>query len=184
MAIIKRKKGVNLVPKDKFAETIFGRTLNWLLSTFRVIVVLVELLVMAAFLSRFWLDARNSDYDDELLERAEVIASTQNLEEGYRLAQEKIKLITKISPANRPQTSLVERITSLTPTEITLKKISVSLSEAEITGSSLNEAAIAQLMTNLKKNDISEEIFLISLSVNKETSLLDFSLGLGKRKNE
>ena len=111
MAIIKRKKGVNLVPKDKFAETIFGRTLNWLLSTFRVIVVLVELLVMAAFLSRFWLDARNSDYDDELLERAEVIASTQNLEEGYRLAQEKIKLITKISPANRPQTSLVERIT-------------------------------------------------------------------------
>ena len=119
-----------------------------------------------------------------MAERAEVISSTQSLEKSYRSAQEKIKLLTEISAAIKPQASFIADITSITPTEITLKKISISLSDGEITGSSLTETAIAQLIANLKNNGISKEIFLTSVSVNKETSLLDFSIDLGKRQKK
>ena len=50
-----RKEEINLLPQKGFEATTAGRILAWILSTFRIIVIITELLVMVAFLSRFWL---------------------------------------------------------------------------------------------------------------------------------
>jgi len=54
----KKEKPINLLPKDSFAETTLGRVITWFLGTFRIMVIAVELVVVAAFLSRFWLDSK------------------------------------------------------------------------------------------------------------------------------
>ena len=61
-----KKKNINLLPKEEFDASVVGRLLRWAMGTFRIIVIITEMIVMAAFLSRFWLDAQNSDLNDEI----------------------------------------------------------------------------------------------------------------------
>ena len=60
-----KKQQVNLLPEKGFTSTTTGRVLTWILSTFRIIVIVTEIIVMIAFLSRFWLDAQNTDLSEE-----------------------------------------------------------------------------------------------------------------------
>lgn len=76
----KKTKAINLLPQEAFAKTTLGRTLTWLLSTFRIIVISVEMVVVVAFLSRFWLDARITDLNDELKQKQAVITSLATFE--------------------------------------------------------------------------------------------------------
>ena len=61
-----KNKSINLLPQEEFDASIFGRTLKWAMGTFRIIVIITEMVVMGAFLSRFWLDAQNSDLDNSI----------------------------------------------------------------------------------------------------------------------
>ena len=62
----KKEPEINLLPQEEFEGSVIGRILKWGLSTFRIIVIIVEMVVMAAFLSRFWLDAKNSDLNEDI----------------------------------------------------------------------------------------------------------------------
>ena len=92
MAAQKTKKSqpINLLPKEEFAASTFGRIIKWLLSTFRVIVIVVEVVVMSAFLSRFWLDARSTDLNDQIKQRQSIIASFSSFEQSFRATQAKL----------------------------------------------------------------------------------------------
>ncbi len=63
MAARKNQQLINLLPQEEFAVSTLGRILAWLMSTFRYIVIAVEMVVMLAFLSRFWLEWNTHDVD-------------------------------------------------------------------------------------------------------------------------
>src|SRR3989344_780469 len=83
---------INLIPQDEFESSTFGRVLKWALSTFRIMVIVTELLVMSAFLSRFWLDARNSDLNEEIEIKKAQIGAYQDVEDSFRKYQAKLVL--------------------------------------------------------------------------------------------
>ena len=66
MAARKKSSRINLLPQEEFAASTLGRILAWILSTFRILVIMTELIVILAFLSRFWLDARTTDLNEEI----------------------------------------------------------------------------------------------------------------------
>ena len=52
---------INLLPKTEFELSFWGRFIKWALSTGRYIIILTELVVIIAFMSRFKLDRDASD---------------------------------------------------------------------------------------------------------------------------
>ena len=50
------KKDINLLPREEFEQKTVGRFLIWALTVGRWIVIVTELIVITAFLSRFKLD--------------------------------------------------------------------------------------------------------------------------------
>lgn len=177
-----KNKPINLIPQDEFEISIVGRILKWALSSFRVMVIVTELVVMSAFLSRFWLDARNSDLNEELeIGQAQVLAY-EDVEKEFRSIQKKLSIIKLLY--NYPKsTKIFEDVASTLPPDIVLNSITINQESLLIKATSFLESSIAQFITNLEANKKFSDITLSQISTDRENSdIIIFTIN-GKVKN-
>ena len=142
-------KSINLLPQEEFEASTLGRVLRWATGSFRIIVIITEMVVMAAFLSRFWLDAQNSDLNDSIKIKSAQISAQKDFEDQFRKVQTKLDLFKKINQT--PQSSgRIDLIAAKVPNEIVLSSITVDSTSSQVKGISTSELGIAQFISNLK----------------------------------
>jgi hypothetical protein len=107
------KQNLNLLPKENLGETTAGRVLQWILTSFRVIVISTELVVIGAFLSRFALDTRGNDLSDEIEAKKAIIVAYQEVEHNFKKTQEKIEIV-KQSDQSRIYAQQIEKLSQST----------------------------------------------------------------------
>lgn len=176
MAARKKEQLINLLPQREFAESTFGRVLTWTLSSFRVIVIVTELVVVVAFLSRFWLDARITDLNDEIKQKQGVISSFSTLESRFRQTQEKLQIFSALTLNEKQISNILAGLASRLPPEIKLTSFSISKGKARLEGVSFTEQSIMQFITNLESANIFEKITIGEVSSLKDQSFLSFSI--------
>ena len=103
---------------------------------------------MAAFLSRFWLDANSSDLNDAISQKKSIITSFKETEDEFRIFQKRIDIFSKTASLTL-KSEYVSLITSLIPTEVVLNSISNNESSVQIVGYSGSERNISQFIKNL-----------------------------------
>lgn len=121
-----RKKEISLAPQDPFDKGVLGRLGAWVLSTGRYILVFVELIVIGAFLSRFWLDRENSDLSEQLRQQRAILESTQSFEEEFRLFQTRLQVAAKALEGRVNVLAPLEVIEKVLPSDVLLSGYSVS----------------------------------------------------------
>lgn len=145
---IKKAKQINLLPQDDFQSSTFGRVLKWALSSFRVMVIVTELVVMSAFLSRFWLDAKNSDLNEELnIGKAQVLAY-KDVEEEFRLYQKKLSIVKSLYLEKKNSTLLTDIARNM-PEDLILSSIQKTSEGIQIKAVGFSERSVAQFLVNL-----------------------------------
>lgn len=173
----RKRKNINLLPQEEFASSALGRTLAWALSTFRIIVIITEVVVMGAFLSRFWLDARVSDLNDEITQKRAVIETTSKFEEDFKSAQKRLGIFSALASEEAAASSTLEAITSYIPANVTLVTYSFLQDKATVKGVTPSERAIAQFIANLDSDQNFGEITITQLGASEDqTSQLLFTL--------
>lgn len=123
------KKEVSLLPNSENPNSFSSRLIKWSTTTGRVVIIFTELIVVCAFISRFWLDRKNSDLSEILRQKTAILQSTQTFEAEFKQLQQKLSSI-KVSYANQPKYD--QQLASLiksTPEEIYYKDISLSQDE-------------------------------------------------------
>ena len=179
MAAKKKQKQVNLIPHDDFESTTVGRILTWLLTTFRYIVIVTEMVVMFAFLSRFWLDARNNDLSEEIKQKQAQILSSSSFEKEFKNTQQRLKIFSALTSEATPNSRLLEAISKVMPVEIYLQTTSFSENRITLTGYAITERDIAQFMVNLESGGVFDEVVLTKVDTDlNEIGLIGFSLQL------
>jgi Tfp pilus assembly protein PilN len=172
-----KQKPINLLPQEEFAASTFGRVLTWLVSSFRIIVILTELIVLASFFSRFWLDAKNTNLTEEINQKRAVIESFSDFENEFRRTQQRLKIFTDLTDNKILTADLVVKIASYLPSEINLKKLSFAKDEVKLTGTAPGETSIAQLLANLESDNQFQEVSLVQVETDKENeAMLNFGL--------
>ncbi|HKB88186.1 MAG TPA: PilN domain-containing protein [Patescibacteria group bacterium] len=166
-----KNKSVNLLPQEEFDTSVLGRTLKWAMGSFRIIVILTEMIVMAAFLSRFWLDAQNSDLSQSIKNASAQIQAQSNFEKEFRGVQQKLNIFKQIASA-KPASGKVELIASKTPTDLTLSSISVQENLAQIKGTSTSEIGITQFISNLEAEPTFKKVELGSVGSSEQNQTL------------
>jgi Tfp pilus assembly protein PilN len=144
-----KNKAINLLPQEEFNVSTSGRILKWATGTFRIIVIATEMVVMAAFLSRFWLDAQNSNLNNSIKAKSAQISAQENLEKQFREIQSKLNIFNKIS-LDQNTSKFVDKITGVVPANITLLRASIAGDTIEIRGTSLSYQDLTQFLTNLQ----------------------------------
>lgn len=144
-----KSKTINLLPQEEFEASTLGRILRWATGSFRIIVILTEMVVMAAFLSRFWLDAQNSDLNDSLKVKSAQISAQKDTEQTFRRVQTKLDIFKNINSLAQPSGKL-GLIATKVPADVVLSSVTVDKNSSEIKGVSGSELGIAQFISNLK----------------------------------
>ena len=183
MAARKKQKKINLLPREEFAASNFGRVLAWLMGSFRVIVIITEMIVMGAFLSRFWLDARVSDLNDLIKQKEAVISASSDFEAEFRKTQDKLDIFSGVTNSSTLAAESVDILSSYLPGDTVLTSISLTEEVIQIKGSSANEQSVGQLIINLESSERFEDVSLIQLSTSEDQpGLLVFTLSMKSKK--
>lgn len=170
------KRNINLLPKEDFDKTTLGRILKWSLTTFRFIVIMVEFVVIAGFLSRFWLDVKIGDLDSEIQDKSSVIAAQYPFEQNYRKLQAKLAAVAKITSDKNSILPLVDTIAQNIPVDIQLSNLTKTDTTVDIQGSSISESAISQFMSDLEGTPKFSAVTLRRMEYQNEIGDIQFEL--------
>ena len=172
-----RKIQINLLPERGFETTTTGRVLAWILSTFRVIVIVTEIIVMFAFLSRFWLDAQNTDLTEELEQKQAALMASTNLEKNFKATQVRLEIFKEMLVKEGKSTDLVKTATDYLPDDLYLSAVVVELPKVILEGNTPNEQSIQQFTVNLNSSRLFKELGITKIKTNStDPGLLDFQI--------
>ena len=146
-----KNKAINLLPQEEFNTSTTGRVLKWATGTFRIIVIATEMVVMAAFLSRFWLDAQNSNLNASIKVKGAQISAQSDIEKQFRNIQTKLSIFDKIDQNNKTS-EMIAGVTSNVPQNIVLSRIAVAEGLINIHGASPSEYEVGQFIANLQNS--------------------------------
>lgn len=179
----KKNRIINLLPKEDFEKTTLGRTMKWALSSFRFMVIFVELVVISGFLYRFWLDVQISDLNDEVQQKSAVISSRSSFENEFRSLQNRLYLFRTITDPNNNSSVFFEEISSVIPREIQVSAFSRTDDLIELRGTTADELPLANFLAHLNRNDRFGSVELQTVKYLPETSLVEFSINLTITRN-
>jgi len=152
------KKEISLLPETENPNSFGAKFFKWLTTVGRWVIILTELIVISAFISRFWLDRKNSDLSETVRQQEAILSSTKYFETEYASFQERLKTI-KDFYSNQPEydQQLISLIDS-TPNNLIYDNLSIqkdSESDQTIATASLiavNEDSIVDFISNLMLN--------------------------------
>ncbi|MFH1970988.1 MAG: PilN domain-containing protein [Patescibacteria group bacterium] len=171
----KHLTGINLLPQEEFTASTFGRIITWLLSTFRIIVIFTEVIVMAVFLSRFWLDVKANDLNELLRKNQAILGTTTDFENEFRDIQKKLDTFEKVSELKIYSSEYINRVSNNLPQDVYLTSISIADNSIQMKGNSASEIAISQFLVNLK-NDFLNTTLMGTNTDQQNISLIEFSV--------
>ncbi len=174
MAKKKNNQDINLLPQEEFDTSTFGRTLRWLLTTFRYIVIGTEMIVMIAFLSRFWLDAKSSELTNRINEQKGVITSYSTFEQKFRSTQNKLQTFAEFSKNSTKVSPVLDEISSKIPSDVTLTEISINTESVQISGQTTNESSLSVFINGLNSSDKLDSTTITSIDSKPTDSKISF----------
>lgn len=185
MSAQKKQNQINLLPEANFETTTTGRILSWILSTFRIIVIVTEIIVMIAFLSRFWLDAQNTDLNEKIKHRTDVLTASKDFEKEFKGIQNKLNIFSELTKNEGVYNEALDTLVSYLPPDLYLTATNFQGYSLQIEGSTSNEVSIQQLIVNLTSSEKFSDIGLVDLSTNpRDPYLLNFKLNTNVLEKE
>ena len=152
------KKELSLLPDEENPSSFSARALKWLTTVGRWVIVLTELVVIIAFISRFWLDRKNSDLSEVIRQRQAILASTQNFESEFNSFQKRLVYVRNFYENQPDYDEKIDILVKSTPIDLTYKNIFITQdkkdSNIKINASlvAFNEKSIVDFIKNLKLN--------------------------------
>ncbi|MBP6989527.1 PilN domain-containing protein [Candidatus Shapirobacteria bacterium] len=152
------KKEVSLLPSENDINGFWPRFLNWITTVGRVVIVFAELIVICAFISRFWLDRKNSDLSEILRQQKAILASTQEFEDDYTNLQQRLKFIKEFYQSEPKYVENLNSLTSSLPDSIYFQNLSLKKDDtvkkvsSQISLYAYEENPIVDFIVNLKLN--------------------------------
>jgi len=149
-----KKITINLLGESDIDHTPLGRIVGWAVTYGRYIMVGTEIVVLLAFISRFSLDRKLTDLNEEISMKQDIITANTTFENEVRVVQdklEKVKTITALPVDPRQVLSLFQGIL---PPGIYLESLELSKDKLSIKAVAGSTYSFAQLIANLQSSQM------------------------------
>lgn len=145
---------VNLLPKTAWEVSFWGRFFKWAVTTGRYIVILTELVVIAAFLSRFKLDKDYADLGDRINGKKTVLTSMAETEKRFRLAQGRLVEAERILENQLKATETLDKVTAKVPVGTILESLTISKKEILVEATAESNTGMGVFLSRLGRASI------------------------------
>ena len=172
-----KHKSINLLPKEKLDQNLFGKVLNWALTIGRYIIITTELVVIIAFFWRFRYDLQLNKIRESIGNKQEQISSYQKLEKQFRFLQNRIGALNEIKKNNVLGSSVYQEVSQVTPQDVYYYTFNIDANSLSLKGMAMSDVGLISLLEYLKRSPNINQISLDSLSSGGERDpKLEFSL--------
>lgn len=178
------KKEISFLPEEEDINSLPSRVLRWLTTVGRFVIVFTELIVICAFLSRFWLDRTNSDLSEVIRQQKAILDSTADFEKEYSQLQKRLSYIKSFYSSQPEYQSKVETLVESTPEDIFFNNLNISRDpDKGVISSTINliayqESSIVDFITNLLVNPRIASVNISSIEKKPRDSKYNISLSL------
>lgn len=163
-----KKRDIDLLPREEWEKTPFGKFLKWTLTVGRYIVIVTELIVILAFLSRFKLDRDLTDLHEEIKEKQAIVESVSDFEDEFRFLQKRLATIERLEKKQVVTGEVVEELSRLLPPDVALADLTITDKKINLTATALSEQGLALFLNNLKASPKFANLALTNLSSGTE----------------
>lgn len=177
MPATKRKApSINLLPSDEGDSSLVSRVIRWILGTFRVLVIMVELVVILGFLSRFYLDSRNSDLTDEINQKKALLESYLPFEQDFKNTQKRLAIFSNYAYGQPLFEDYMTQITSHLPSDLQLTRVTRTGPNITIVVVGRSEQSIANYTAQLQSEPLTQTMSIISIEGVESSPLIQATL--------
>ena len=165
---------LNLLHPKEIPPPLLERFFRWLITYGRFIVIIVEVVVVSAFLMRFKLDADLDDLKRNIEKDLPYIEGLSNYEALIKQTQLRIDEFDKINNKGPQIKQALEDISSQIPSSLKLSNISfepipnATNTKFRVNGVSTSNSEIGFFINNLRKAEPLKDIDLTSISFSDE----------------
>ncbi|OGC93055.1 hypothetical protein A3D85_03090 [Candidatus Amesbacteria bacterium RIFCSPHIGHO2_02_FULL_47_9] len=170
-----RPRSINLVPSSEFDAGWWGGVLKWALTTGRYIVILTEMVVIAAFLSRFVLDQNISDLQDNVREKRNVLEAFSSQEKTFRNTQVRLAVAKELVDSEMPILEVLSELDKSAAADVQFSSIRISREEIAVTGTAFSENGLRTLITANRDSEFWKEVELTDVKAQGDGNI-SFSL--------
>lgn len=157
---------INLLPTEDLEKTPAGKFLKWALTVGRYIVIFTELIVLAAFFSRFYFDRKLSDLHEEIAQKQAIVQSASDLEKEARRIQGRLSAVKTILASDVKTETVIALLAKITPSNIVYNTVYVTNQSVTVTATTVSEASLATFLNNLRISKF-VDVSLDSIEKNK-----------------
>lgn len=162
---------INILSFQTHEQNSLGSFLNWSLKYGRVIVIVTEFLVIAAFISRFYFDRILSDLHDTIETKTIQVESQQAIEKKFLLIQKMLGEAGSTLEKQKDFSKLMGNINAVKPSDIQLREVSIKENELSIIAGVANTASLNQFLNGFAASDKFSDFSVEDLSI-KDGQLL------------
>ncbi len=159
---------IEFIPQEDWERTSFGKFLKWLLSVGRWIVIITELLVILAFLSRFKLDRDLTNLNESIKQKQAIISSSASLEKEFRFLQKRLTTIESLQKSQNEAKQVLDIFAELTPVGVQLSNFTYLNRKISLMASANSELAFATFLKNLKESPKIKSLSIAKVLTNEE----------------
>lgn len=173
----KERLSINLLYPQGTPPRLPVKFLSWLLSYGRLLAIVVEIIVVAAFIARFKLDAELGDLKDQNNRQVEYIKSLASDEIAIRQTQFRITAISKVYKETPQWDKILSHVSQQIPTstqgQTGLKIASVNLTRSKdkekittfrIAGTTDSNLNLANFIAGLRQDNYFKNVVLSNIN--------------------
>ena len=171
------KTTIEFIPQEDWEKTNFGKFLKWLLNVGRWIVIVTELIVILAFLSRFKLDRDLTNLNETVKQKQAVVIASSEFEKEFRFLQKRLSTIEGLKKSQIEAGQILDVFAQLTPRGVQLSNFSLADKKVSLTATADSEFTLAAFLNSLKQSPKIEKLAISKISTDAEHGLrINFNL--------
>lgn len=146
------KRELSLLPDESNNSSFSALATRYLTTIGRYIIVFTELIVICAFISRFWLDRQNSDLSESLRQQKAILESTIEFEKEYISLQSRLNQIDSHYKNQPLYIDNIKAIISSIPPDVFFQQLTINPTVAEVSLYSYQEDSLVNTIVNMSLN--------------------------------
>lgn len=164
----RKKFGVNLLPKTEFEISFWGRFLKWALTAGRYIIILTELVVIMAFMSRFKLDADLQILGDSIEGKKRILEALASFETTFRATQARLAEAKKLIGGQLNTGGTMDAITSKVPSQVSINTLTIEGGQVNIAGKASTEQNLGDFLVRLATDPTWKSVEIVNVTADPE----------------
>lgn len=165
------KLTVNLLPPSEFEQSFWGKFLKWAVTTGRYIIILVEMVVIIAFLSRFKLDEELRVVNEQIESQVNYLESQQAQLREFYILQKRISLAEKSLNSRVGVTEMINYVDRKRPLEISIYQQAMTKNEITLSAVTLSEAALGNMLLSMSRDGMWKSLDLTQIVSDAESGI-------------